>query len=282
MPLPIAPIRVLVWDEEQPEQGPVYPDFLGRTIAAHLRKEPDLAVRTARLDDPEQGLAPASLEATDVLIWWGHRRHADVENERAIDIARRVESGQLALLALHSAHWSRPFIRTMEARTLELAMADMPPGGARIAVQRPPAFRAPQPGDPTTPYWRLIEGDGKEPVLKIMMPNCAFPKWRNAGGPSRTTTLLPAHPIARGVPAEFRFLESEMYSEPFHIPEPDVVIFGEKWETGEHFRSGIVWTVGRGRVFYFGPGHETYDIFHQEIPLRILTNAVRWLGAAGM
>lgn len=270
-------IRVLVWDEAQPEQRPVYPHFLGHAIAAHLAKEPDLAVRTARLDDPEQGLAPSTLDATDVLIWWGHRRHPDVEAERAIEIARRVEAGQLALLALHSAHWSRPFIRTMEARTLALALATAPQG-ARIDARRPPAFRAPKPGDPLTPSWRLVEVAGAAPVLEIELPNCAFPAWRNVGGPSLTTTLLPTHPIAQGVPPRFHQHETEMYSEPFHVPEPDAVIFEEKWETGERFRSGMTWTVGQGRVFYFGPGHETYAVFHQEIPLRIVTNAVRWLG----
>jgi trehalose utilization protein len=45
-----------------------------------------------------------------------------------------------------------------------------------------------------------------------------------------------------------------------------------------HFRSGCVWRVGQGRVFYFRPGHETYPIFQQAEPLRVLENAVRWLG----
>ena len=91
-------------------------------------------------------------------------------------------------------------------------------------------------------------------------------------------TLRPEHPIARGVPAEWGMPETEMYSEPFHVPLPDAVIFEETWETGEHFRTGCVWRVGKGRVFYFGPGHETYPIFRQEIPLRIVENAARWLG----
>ncbi len=272
-------IRVLVWDEEQPEQKPTYPHFLGHAIAAHLAKEPDLAVRKARLDDPEQGLAPSNLDATDVLIWWGHRRHSDVEEERAVEIAARVVAGQLALLALHSAHWSRPFLRVMERRTAELAIADAP-GGARLVIQRPPPFRAPKPGDPLTPSWRVIAREGREPVLEIASPICGFPSWRNAGGPSVTTTLLAEHPIAQGVPPNFHQHETEMYSEPFHVPEPDAVIFEERWETGERFRSGMTWTVGRGKVFYFGPGHETYAVFHQEVPLRIITNAVRWLGPA--
>ena len=36
--------------------------------------------------------------------------------------------------------------------------------------------------------------------------------------------------------------------------------------------------LGKGKVFYFRPGHETYGVFTQPIPLRIIANAVEWLG----
>jgi trehalose utilization protein len=36
---------------------------------------------------------------------------------------------------------------------------------------------------------------------------------------------------------------------------------------------------GAGRVFYYRPGHETYPVYRQEIPLRIVENAARWLGS---
>jgi trehalose utilization protein len=39
----------------------------------------------------------------------------------------------------------------------------------------------------------------------------------------------------------------------------------------------MLWHLGKGKVFYFRPGHETYPIYHQKIPLKILTNATRWL-----
>lgn len=87
------------------------------------------------------------------------------------------------------------------------------------------------------------------------------------------------HPIVREVPAEFEIAATEMYDEPFHVPEPDEVILEERWATGEWFRSGAIWKLGKGRVFYFRPGHETYPVFTQPVPLLILTNAVRWLAA---
>jgi trehalose utilization protein len=55
------------------------------------------------------------------------------------------------------------------------------------------------------------------------------------------------------------------------------VVIEERWATGEWFRAGMVWKLGKGRVFYFRPGHETYPTYTQEVPLRIVTNAVRWL-----
>jgi len=42
------PIRVLVWDEQQPEQKQGYGEkFLGETIAVHLAKLPGIVVTTA-------------------------------------------------------------------------------------------------------------------------------------------------------------------------------------------------------------------------------------------
>ena len=104
--------------------------------------------------------------------------------------------------------------------------------------------------------------------------------WRRKFGrtPSHVTTLLPAHPIAAGLPAKWDVAQTEMYSEPFHVPPPDEVVFEERWDKGEHFRSGCVWKVGKGRVFYFRPGHETYGVYQQPEPLLVMTNAVRWLG----
>jgi len=272
------PIRVLVWDEQQPEQRVVYPEYIGGAIAAHLAAQPGISVRTAALDDPEQGLDPRVLDDTDVLVWWGHRRHLAVEEARVSDLVQRIGRGKLALFALHSSHWSLPFVWAMGMKAVESAMR--PPWTMHtqpeVRLNRPIPFQAPKRDAPLTPSWRLVDSGGMQ-LLEVEAPNCGFPAWRREGGPSRITTLLPAHPIAAGVPASFEMRETEMYSEPFHVPEPDAVIFEERWETGEHFRTGMTWQVGEGRVFYFGPGHETYDVFRQEIPLRIVTNAVRWL-----
>ena len=63
-----SPIRVLVWDEQQPEQKEAYPDFLGNQIAAHPSKNRQLDVKSVSLNDPEQGLSSRTLDNCDVLI----------------------------------------------------------------------------------------------------------------------------------------------------------------------------------------------------------------------
>ena len=120
-------IRVLVWDEQQPQQKQAYGELsLGETIAAHLNKQPGLSVNTARLDDAEQGLRDAALDATDVLIIWCHRRVKDQDDARAEAVVKRVLDGRLALIALHSAHWDKPFVRLMQERAKADALKQVP------------------------------------------------------------------------------------------------------------------------------------------------------------
>jgi len=38
----VKPIRVVVWDEQQPAQKQAYENFLGNAIADHLGKQPGL------------------------------------------------------------------------------------------------------------------------------------------------------------------------------------------------------------------------------------------------
>ena len=87
--------------------------------------------------------------------------------------------------------------------------------------------------------------------------------------------LLPAHPIAAGVPDHFNLFE-ELYSEPFYVPQPDELVFGGWYEDGYIFRSGLCYYRGAGKVFYFQPGHEFCRSFYNELVQRIIANAVRW------
>jgi len=129
-----------------------------------------------------------------------------------------------------------------------------------------------------TPAVSYEKGQDGSMLVRIVRPNCCFPAYKAHGKPSTFKTLLPNHPIANGITKEFTLPQTEMYDEPFHVPAPDAVIFEERWEAGQRFRSGALWNLGKGKVFYFRPGHENFNVFHQPEPLKIITNAAQWLG----
>ncbi len=267
------PIRVVVWDEQQPEQKQAYGEkFLGETIAAHLAQKQNLVVKSAALSSPEQGLSASSLEQTDVLIFWSHRKHMELSNERAEAIVHRVQEGKLSLIALHSAHWSKPFIKLMQARALSDARQQLHDSAELRTTNDNPIGKVPKSGDTLTP--NLVK---HATHWELALPLCVFPSWRVDGAPSHVTTISPNHPIAKGLPPQWDIPQTEMYSEPFHVPKPDEVIFKEAWDKGEKFRSGCVWKIGKGTVFYFRPGHETFPVYRQKEPLQIIENAVHWL-----
>lgn len=271
------PVRVLVWDERQPEQKQAYTNFLGNAIADHLRARPGFTVTSEGMDDPEQGLAPAALDATDVLVYWAHKRHKDLDDARAADLVRRVREGRLSIVFLHSAHWAKPFVLAMEERSRTDARGQLPADQretARIEEIKPAPWKLPKYLDPLTP--RLEQKDG---AWKLYLPNCVFPAYRNDGKPSRMQVSRQDHPIAAGLPEVWEIPQTEMYDEPFHVPAPDVSVFEESWAKGEKFRSGMVWTIGKGRVSYYRPGHETYPVFRQAENLRVIENTCRFLGA---
>jgi dipeptidyl-peptidase-4 len=190
-------------------------------------------------------------------------------------LVSRVLRGQLGLVVLHSAHWSKPFVRLMQQRAIDDARALIPAAERATAVltyeNQDPYGKVPAADAPLTPALRQENG-----VWKLTLPGCIFPAYRPDGAPSHVTTLAPDHPVAAGLPRQWDVPHTEMYAEPFHVPTPDDVVFEERWDRGEYFRSGCAWQVGAGRVFYFRPGHETYPVFKQIEPLRVVENAARW------
>lgn len=100
--------------------------------------------------------------------------------------------------------------------------------------------------------------------------------WREASEKQRIWTTCPSHPIAKGIPETFVLEEEEMYGEYFDIPRPDDVVFMGWFEGGNVLRSGVTFTRGAGKVFYFQPGHETHKTFYNKHIQKIITNAVFW------
>ena len=107
-------IRVTIWNEFQhekkkPEVKALYPDGIHAFVRDFLKVNEDLEIRLAALCDPDQGLPDKVLESTDVLIWWGHVAHAQVDDALVERIRNRVYLGKMGFIALHSAHHSKPF-----------------------------------------------------------------------------------------------------------------------------------------------------------------------------
>ncbi len=215
--------RVTVWGEHRQERSDppvaaIYPDGIHSAIAAGLR-DAGFDVGIATLDEPEHGLTEDVLAATDVLTWWGHVAHGEVDDAIVDRVQRRVLEG-MGLIVLHSGHHSKIFRRLM---------------GTTADLQ-----------------------------------------WREAGERERIWVVDRAHPIADGLGDSFALDEEEMYGEPFDVPAPDQLVLISWFTGGEVFRSGCCYARGRGRVFYFRPGHETYPTYFQPMVRRVIANAVRW------
>src|SRR5262245_5001253 len=110
---------------------------------------------------------------------------------------------------------------------------------------------------------------------RLMGTRCNL-RWREADDRELVWTVSPNHPIARDVPQPIVLPRHEMYGEFFDIPPPDDLVFISSFTGGEVFRSGCCFQRGKGRVFYFSPGHETYPIYHRADIGLVLANAVRW------
>ena len=221
--------RVTVWNEYRQERSEaevraIYPDGIHAAVADGLR-EAGFDVRTATLDEPDQGLGEAVLAATDVLTWWGHVAHSEVDDALVDRVQERVLEG-MGLIVLHSGHHSKIFRR-------------------------------------------------------LMGTSCNL-KWREAGERERLWIVDPAHPIAEGLGESFLIEHEEMYGEHFDVPAPDRLVLVSWFQGGEVFRSGCCYERGRGRIFYFRPGHETYPTYFQPEVRRVIANAVAWAsGPAG-
>lgn len=137
---------------------------------------------------------------------------------------------------------------------------------------------------------RVLEGMGlialhsahASKIFRTLMGTGCMLRWREAGERERLWITMPSHPIAAGFSSEFfELAHTEMYGEYFDIPQPDELVFISWFEGGEVFRSGCTFRRGRGRIFYFRPGHETYPIYHDSNVQRVIANAVRWAAPTG-
>lgn len=109
-------IRVTIWNENVHERtneqvAELYPNGIHGAIAKGMEQDGFL-IRTATLDQPEQGLTEEVLNATDVLIWWGHAAHQEVRDDRIALVYNRVMEG-MGLIVLHAGQGSKIFNRLL-------------------------------------------------------------------------------------------------------------------------------------------------------------------------
>lgn len=218
-------MRITVWNEyihEKQDEAirAIYPDGIHNQIARALSGEKTWDIRTATLEEPDNGLPQDVVDSTDVLIWWGHKAHNQVDEATVLRVQQAVLNG-MGFIALHSAHYSLP-------------------------------------------------------LKRLLGTGCGL-SWREDGKHERLWVVDPTHPIAAGIDQFFEIPETEMYGEFFDVPPPDELVFMSWFAGGEVLRSGMVWKRGRGKVFYFRPGHETFPIYHQKEVLAVIRNACRYL-----
>jgi trehalose utilization protein len=149
-----GPLRVTVWNEHvherrDPNVARIYPDGMHRAIADGIRRElgDSVEVRCATLDEPEHGLTAEVLANTDVLTWWGHAAHDQVDDSVVERVHARVLDG-MGILVLHSGHFSKIFRRLMGTTCALRWRQD--PGGEReliwtVSPGHPIAAGIPQP-----------------------------------------------------------------------------------------------------------------------------------------
>lgn len=119
------------------------------------------------------------------------------------------------------------------------------------------------------------------PLQKILGTPCGWKGGYIEDG-SKLTVLVtaPKHPITKGI-KDFIVPHTERYGDPFEVPTPETLLFNGLYNlpngTTQNAQQGMVWTVGKGRVFYFQPGHESYPIYFQPEIRQIFINGVQWL-----
>lgn len=113
-------------------------------------------------------------------------------------------------------------------------------------------------------------------IFKSLMGTSCDLKWRESDDTERLWVVDPTHPITESLSSYIELQQEEMYGEHFDIPTPDETVFISWFEGGEVFRSGVTYKRGKGKVFYFRPGHESYPTYYNKEIQQVIKNAVNW------
>jgi trehalose utilization protein len=242
-----SPVKVLVWDENPPHADKsIYPKGIRTVIADALNVlgNGQIEARTAHFDEDEQGITLEKLNNADVLLWWGHRRHAQVSDETAARVKSAVHENGLGFMPLHSGHYSKTFKTVLESS------GDLKGG------------------------WREIPGFEKEEItvcaprhpIAAGLEDFVIEKEEMYGAP------FGAPPFQTLVFQSYFPEGGEYFPSGFTLSVGKGINPDFKSGSGGGANQGE----GAGRVFYFRPGHETVGTYHLPIVQQILRNGVLW------
>ena len=242
-----SPVKVLVWDEAPRHASKeVYPSSLNGAIADALNAlgGGDIQADTANLDQENQGITAEKLAAYDVLLWWGHARHGEVNDEVAQLVKTAVHEHGLGFMPLHSGHYSKAYKAVLDAS------GDLKGGWREIEGFEPEEITVCAPRHPIAqgiedfviPNEEMYGAPFGAPPFQTLVFQSHFPQ----GGEYFPCGFTVS--VGKGIDAEFQSGG------------------GQGANQGE----------GAGRVFYFRPGHETVGTYHNPMVQQILKNAVMW------
>ena len=123
----------------------------------------------------------------------------------------------------------------------------------------------------------LHSGHASKIFQKLMGTPSGELKWRESGDREILWVIEQGHPITRGIGEKIILEHEETYGEHFLVPQPDELVFISWFTGGEVFRSGCVYKRGRGKIFYFRPGHESVPTYHNPEVQRVLVNAAAYV-----
>ncbi len=242
------PVRVLIWDENPHHASKeLYPNGIRGGVADGLISSDAaklLEVKTAHLDEASQGVTDELLDNTDVLVWWGHARHGEVEDALAEKIAKRVQEGGMGFIALHSAHYSKTFTKVVNGTGHLKGGWREADDSEEITVCAPWHPIASGVENFILEDEEMYGGPFDVPPQEVLVFQSYFP----SGGEAFPSGIC--WTVGTGIDPEFTSGPGK----------------------------GVGQGKGVGRVFYFRPGHETYPTYLDPRVRKVIYNAVKWAG----
>lgn len=235
--------KVLVWTTDsavtKKELPLPYPVSIGDTIADFLRDSGEFEIAVAIGD--ERKLESRSLNEYGALVLWAHGETIDIDVQH--QIVEAVEFKGLGFVGLHSI----------------------------LIPERYPV------------------------ITQRLLGATSLYDWEE-DVPMRITSMASEHEILDEI-TEYDYT-GEAYYEPLRLAEDvqallSMVVRGSgmrkvyKYQKGNLVEeknvtglvSRICWVrqVGKGRVFYFQPGHETYPVYKEAVVQRLLRQGLHWV-----